>query len=597
MRGLPWGRTKPERRSMKSTPSWVGLGAAIAIGTSIAVLAPLAAGAAPTPDSGPVAGGTTVSLDCAEISPLRTFAAGGFNAMVITKDDRVLTWGDGQWGATAGGGSSLPAPISAGELPPGTEIVDADYDLWDGYVLTSTGDVYGWGLNASGQLGVGTFFPDQFSSPVKVLRGAIPAGVKPVSLAIGSGRAAVLADDGWVYAWGESLVGDGTGALRSTPVAVARGQVPAGVTFTQIANGNFNTYGLGTDGWIYAWGSDFEGSNGNGIPGDARRPVRVAQGAVPAGVTFTQVAAGSGVGYGLATDGSIYAWGYNGNGVLGVGDPGVASTPTPVRVATGQIPAGTTITKIVANEFHTVALASDGSMYSWGNNADGQLGDGSTATAYAPVAVDTSDIPAGVKIRDVEVGLRASYGWGSDGRLYSWGGLSDPAQLGSNASEGRTRPGLAVSFAVTTVTFDGIPGTDLDASTCPITVVTPPHASGPVDVSATAAILAGTTPTSVAVTTVFPAGFTYIDSPTPTPTPTASSTPTATPTPTPTPTATPSPTATAAAPPAGRGPDDGTTASALAVTGLPGLPIVLASAVGALLAVGGVVLLRKRRRA
>lgn len=498
----------------------VGVGAAVG-----AVLAITAAGvgwAAPTPDSGPVAGGTTVLIDCVEASPIEMFAAGGMNAMVVTTDDRVLTWGAWQYGANGNGGGSGPAQISQGEIPADADIVDADYDQYVGYVLAADGSIYAWGMNSSAQLGIGGFTPSESATPVKVNRGQIPAGVTPVSIAAGSGRAAVLADNGWVYSWGEPLSGNGATGWQTQPVALAQGQIPVGVTITQIANGNGNTYALGSDGWVYSWGASFMGANGDGAVGgpDRLSPVRLAQGAVPVGVTFTQVAAGSYVGYALGTDGKIYSWGNNGNGSLGIGDASAPASGAPVAVSQGEMPAGIGITKIVASEFHTLVLADDGSMYSWGFNGDGQLGDDTTTNAAAPVEVDTSDLPAGVTITDIEVGLQASFGVGSDGRLYSWGGMrpswggiSGPAQLGSYASEGRTRPGLALSFGVTEVTFDGIPGTDLDASSCPISVVTPPHVHGPVDVVVSTGLIAGTTPTPYQTSTVYPGGFTYLEPP------------------------------------------------------------------------------------
>ncbi len=490
---------------------WERMGAGAAVGIAAALSAATFATASPTPDVGPIAGGTVVSIDCADLSPMGLFAAGGYNAMIVTKDDKTLTWGDSQFGANANGGSASPSTASMGEIPAGADIVDADYDLWAGYVLTADGSIYDWGLNASGQLGIGTFFPSESSTPVKVLQGAIPSGVKPVSIAAGSGRAAVLADNGWVYSWGEGPNGDGTGAWRSTPVAVSQGQVPSGVTFTQIANGNGNTYALGTDGWIYAWGENFMGANGNGGVG-GRSPVRLSQGTIPPESRSLRSQRDPLSDTGSAATGTSTPGATTATAPWGSATP--ASLPWIRRPRLGwRHPAGTKIVKIVAGEFHTLALASDGAMYAWGYNSDGQLGNNTTTTASAPVKVDTSDIPAGVQIRDIEVGLIASFGLGSDGRLYSWGALSDPKQLGSNASAGRLRPGLAVSFNVTAVTFDGTPGTNLNTSACPITVATPPHAHGPVDVAVTTALIAGTTPTGYQASTVYPNGFTYVDPP------------------------------------------------------------------------------------
>ncbi|MGI0518950.1 putative Ig domain-containing protein [Microbacterium maritypicum] len=498
------------------------LAGAVVIGVAAALAVPTAGWAAPTPDSGPVAGGTTVLIECSDVSPIEMFAAGGMNAMIVTKEEKVLTWGAWQYGSNGNGGGSGPGQISQGAIPADADIVDADYDQYAGYVVAADGAIYAWGMNSSGQLGIGGFNPQESATPVKVNQGQIPAGVKPVSIAAGSGRAAVLADNGWVYSWGEPSNGEGTNNWRPEPVALAQGQIPAGVTITQLANGNGNTYALGSDGWIYSWGGSFMGGNGDGNVGGADRlvPVRIGQGAVPAGVTFTQVAAGSYVGYGLGTDGKIYSWGYNGNGRLGIGDTGVTAVGAPVLVSAGDMPAGLGIKKIVASEFHVLVLADDGTMYSWGYNPDGQLGINSVVDAAAPVKVDTSDIPAGVIATDVEIGLQASFALGSDGRLYSWGGMrptwgsiSGPAQLGSYASEGRMRPGLALSFGVTEVTFDGIPGTDLDASGCPISVVTPPHVHGPVDVVVRTGLIAGTTATPYQSATTYPGGFTYLEPP------------------------------------------------------------------------------------
>lgn len=491
-----------------------------AIGLAAALIVPAAGWAAVTPDEGPIEGGTTVLIDCVDLSSIDIVTAGGMNAMIVTKDDQILTWGEVQWGATAGGGNTAPSTITRGAIPDGADIISAAYGQHTGYAVTADGDVYAWGMNASGQVGVGSFVQWEYYSPVKVNRGAIPAGVKPTEVIAGSGHVSVLADNGWVYSWGEPSSGDGTNNWQTEPVALAQGQIPVGVTITQVAKGNGNAYGLGSDGWIYAWGSNFMGAVGDGTGSTSTvatrtTPVRVNQGAVPAGVTFTQVAAGSYNAYGVGTDGHVYSWGNNGNGMLGIGDTSVPWVMEPVLMAQGDIPAGVKVTRVVSSELHTMLLADDGSTYSWGLNSSGQLGNNSTTTASAPTRVDMTDVPTGVTFTDLAINYRASYAMGTDGRLYSWGasGSGEAPLLGSAASQGALRPALAVSFGVTEVTFDGIPGTDLDASGCPISVVTPPHAHGPVDVVVNTGLIAGTTPTSYQSQTTIPGGFTYVEPP------------------------------------------------------------------------------------
>lgn len=474
-----------------------------------------------TPDEGPIEGGTTVLIDCVDLSSIGMFAAGGQNAMIVTTTDDVLSWGDWQRGASGSGGGSSPAQIAQGAIPVDADIVDADYGLWNGYVLASDGSVYSWGMNSSGELGDNSFPAVAESSvSVKVSQGAIPSGVKATSVVAGSGNAGVVTDSGWIYTWGSGVSGingDGTTAWRDEPVALVQGQIPAGVTLTQLAIGNGNGYALGSDGWIYSWGANFEGALGNGSTSgpDQTSPVRVSQGAVPAGVTFTQIAAGNYSAYGLGTDGNVYSWGYNGNGLLGIGDTVTPRINVPALVTGGDLPAGVTVTKVIASELHAMIVASDGNVYSWGNNESGQLGNDTMTKSASPVRVVMTDVPAGVTFTDAELGDRASYALGSDGRLYSWGAmLSDQTSfLGSNATEGRMRPALAVSFGTTEVTFDGIPGTNLDASGCPISVVTPPHAHGSVDVVVTTGLIAGTTPTGYQSQTTIPGGFTYVEPP------------------------------------------------------------------------------------
>ncbi|MBQ3359354.1 MAG: putative Ig domain-containing protein [Microbacterium sp.] len=492
----------------------------VAVGVALAVMVPAAGWAAVAPDSGPTGGGTTVEIDCDVVPSIDLFTAGGMNAMIVTDDDAVLTWGEDRWGSTAQGGNSAPSTITRGEMPADADVVSVAYGQHTGYAVTADGEIYAWGMNASGQVGIGSFAQWEYPTPVKVHRGAIPAGAKATEVISGSGHVSVLADNGWVYSWGEPSSGDGTNNWQTEPVALSQGQIPAGVTITQIAQGNGNGYALGSDGWVYAWGSNFLGATGDGTgnastPTVRTTPVRISQGAVPAGVTFTQIAAGSYNAYGVGTDGHVYAWGNNGTGLLGIGDTSVPFVTEPVLMSAGEMPASAKVTKVVSSELHAMLLADDGNTYSIGLNSSGQLGNGGTANAAAPARVDMTDVPSGVTFTDLAINYRASYALGSDGRLYTWGalGAGEPPLLGSIATAGTTRPVLAVSFGVTEVTFDGIPGTDLDTSGCPITVVTPPHVDGPVDVVVTAGLIAGTTPTNYSMPTTYPGGFTYTEPP------------------------------------------------------------------------------------
>lgn len=197
---------------------------------------------------------------------------------------------------------------------------------------------------------------------------------------------------------------------------------------------------LDPDGAAVAWGDNVAGQLGDGTTTSTSRPVRVL---APAGVSFTQVATGEDHTVAVGSDGATYAWGSNANGQLGDGT--TADSSVPVRVLT---PAGVELTAVAAGAEFTVATASDGTLYAWGRNSWGQLGTGTTENAASPVAVT---MPAGVTFSGVSLGTGVAYAVGSDGVTYAWGS-NTRGQLGTgNLTASRVpvpvRTPVGVTFA------------------------------------------------------------------------------------------------------------------------------------------------------
>ncbi len=124
-------------------------------------------------------------------------------------------------------------------------------------------------------------------------------------------------------------------------------------------------------GGVYAWGDNSNGQLGNGKLSNSSTPVAIT---LPNGVTATAIAAGGYHSLAIGSDGKVYAWGFNGDGQLGTGTTTDSHTPVLVNP-----PTGLTATAIAAGGFHSLAIGSDGNAYAWGSNLYGQLGNGTTA--------------------------------------------------------------------------------------------------------------------------------------------------------------------------------------------------------------------------
>jgi LPXTG-motif cell wall-anchored protein len=462
-----------------------------------------------------VGGGTVV--DCTAAVPTFTkLAFGGLanSSSAIASDEYVYSWGmnsKGQLGNATTTDSSVPVRLSQGAIPAGVHITQTAAGYQSAYGLGSDGNVYAWGWNSDGQLGNGTTTDSVV--PVRVLQGAIPAGVHITQIAAGTQSAYGLGSDGNVYAWGynsDGQLGNGTTTDSSVPVQVSQGAIPAGVHITQISGISFTAYALGSDGNVYAWGYNFFGQLGDGTTTDSSVPVQVSQGAIPAGVHITQIAAGSDNGYALGSDGNAYAWGNDGDGQLGDGT--TTNSTVPVQVLQGAIPVGVHISQLVAGAVTGYVLGSDGNVYSWGDDYSGELGDAGSAGNYStvPVLVSQGAIPAGVHITQFEVGNHAGYVLGSDGKIYSWG-FNGNGALGNGTTTYTTAvPVLGPNFVTTGVLFDGTAGTGLAVTSTSCTVTSTPHSAGAVDVTIQYSVFGGSTAGATGIGTVIPDGFTYL---------------------------------------------------------------------------------------
>jgi alpha-tubulin suppressor-like RCC1 family protein len=364
------------------------------------------------------------------------FGGNGRSLVLRWANTLAAGWGNGSSGQLGAGNNTAinrtPVAVVASGTLSGQTLTKLAAGTGHSLALASSGRVFAWGSNSSGQLGNGTTAASDL--PVEVDAGGVLAGKRVIAIAAGSAHGLALTTDGQVAAWGSDSsgqLGNGASAGSSTPVAVTRDTALAGKSVTAIAAGHLHSVALASDGTLVAWGSNQYGQLGNGSTTTAQTPVAVVAHGALAGKTVVAIAAGGRHTLALTADGRVFSWGSNQAGQLGNGSGNPAAATSPVAIFGGGLINGKTVVAIAAGDSHSLALTSDGLAYAWGLGSQGQLGSGSTSTSYAPLAVQTSGALAGKSLVAIAAGGSHSLAIGSDGLGYAWGG-NDYGQLGNN---------------------------------------------------------------------------------------------------------------------------------------------------------------------
>ena len=288
-------------------------------------------------------------------------------------------------------------------------------------VLQAAAAPYGWGSNATGMLGDGS----NTSRPIAVATDV--SGVlsgKTITSIVSSATAAhtlALTSDGKVYAWGENVegqLGDNSTTSSRYPVAVDMTGALLGKSVVALAAGYQHSLALTSDGGIYAWGSNIAGELGTGSTSDSLVPVAVDASGVLSGKTIVQIQAGWGTSAVLDSNGQVYTWGSG----SALGNSSATASTVPVAVDISGVLSGKVVSKLRVGGFHMLVQTTDGMLFGWGINNRGQIGDGTSGTnRMSPVAVDVTGVLATKSITDISAGYQHSLALASDGTVYAWG--------------------------------------------------------------------------------------------------------------------------------------------------------------------------------
>jgi alpha-tubulin suppressor-like RCC1 family protein len=180
------------------------------------------------------------------------------------------------------------------------------------------------------------------------------------------------------------------------PVAVAVSGVLAGKRVAALAAGQYHTLALCTDGTLVSWGYNHRGQLGDLSTESRSEPVAIGSSGALAGKTVVHISAGGSHSLASCGDGTVVGWGSNKNGELGSAGMVQAAIPIPIDLA--HLSTGTGIAGLGAGGSHSLALLGDGSLAAWGDNGDGQLGDNSNTGRPAPAVVAVSEIAPGTRV-------------------------------------------------------------------------------------------------------------------------------------------------------------------------------------------------------
>jgi alpha-tubulin suppressor-like RCC1 family protein len=324
---------------------------------------------------GQLGDGTTTSRNSpVKVGTQDTWAsvsAGKWHTCGVRIDGTLWCWGDNARGQLGDGSETRrKLPIQVGSLATWASVAGV---IWHTCGVRTDG-LWCWGGNNNGQLGDGT--TTNQSTPVQV--GSLRTWISVASGGNGMGwgdHTCGVRTDGTLWCWGdnsEGQLGDGTSVdYRSKPV-----QVGSHMSWASVTIGAFHTCGVTTNGTLWCWGVNIDGELGDGSWVFHGLPVQV-------GTLTTWVSAAGGECHtcGVRTDGTLWCWGYNGSGQLGDG------TSTGCRSAPVQVGSLTTWVSAAGGESHTCGIMTDGTLWCWGDNSDGQLGDGTTTNRITPVQV------------------------------------------------------------------------------------------------------------------------------------------------------------------------------------------------------------------
>jgi alpha-tubulin suppressor-like RCC1 family protein len=396
-----------------------------------------------------------------------TVACGDRHTAAIKSDGSLWSWGRSFGTSYLGDGTvniSRSSPVLIGGTNSFTVL---SVGQGAGFAIRSNGELWGWGRGNYGQLARNTTVG--LPSPAKIADGSW------IAVSGGWDNASAIRNDFKLFSWGRNnlaQLGDGTVTERRSPVQIGTS------SWIAVSCGISHTAAIRSDGRLFTWGGNANGQLGDGTIINRSSPVQVGTS------SWTSVAVGRNNTSAIRSGGSLFTWGLNTSGQLGQNDTVARSSPVQVGTSSwtavfqmfndvsgrinnvtytwgatngGMQPAVATSSPVVIDgsrllnvispiqvgtsswtalscgRSHTAAIRSDGSLFTWGLNTSGQLGQNDTVARSSPVQVGTSSWT------QINAGENFTIARRTDGALFGWG-LNTSGELGLNNNISRSSP-------------------------------------------------------------------------------------------------------------------------------------------------------------
>jgi len=344
----------------------------------------------------------TTNYTVTDTSKWINISAGGKHTLGLKSNGSLWSWGNNDYGQLGYG--NLNASNYPNLVGNDTNWISLSAGWQNSLGLKSNGTILGWGNNGNGQLGIGNTTNNNTAA-------IIGTSNNWSNIVTGSGYSCGIKSNGTIWGWGDNSdgqLGDGTRIQRTSPI-----QIGIDTNWKLITIGDFYTLGLRTNGTLWAWGRNSSGQLGDGTNISRLIPNIIGNS------TWIIVDAGDAHTIGIKSNKTLWAWGNNLSGQIGNGTFGnIYNTAI-------LISSDTNWSKVSAGGNHSLAIKNNGTLWSWGSNDAGQLGDGTTVNKITPIQIGTDTTWV-----SISAGYRHSIALKSDGTMWAWGD-NNARQLGN----------------------------------------------------------------------------------------------------------------------------------------------------------------------